>query len=483
MYNPAGSYVAYCHDCWWGDVWNPLNFGLEYDFNKTFFEQYTELLKKIPLLTLSNLNSVNSEYGNFTDNNKGCYLVFGSGFSENVRYARMANWVKDSQDLLNIGKSELMYECVNSFDSYGLKYSLNCKNCTDSYFLYNCRNCNECFGCINLVSKSNCIFNKQYTKDEYKKKLAEMNLSNWSNIQKIKDVEIKNLLISNIYKYADITGSKNCTGGSISSSKDCKNSFDVYWNCDSLKNVFSVVELKDTYDSLGQFRNDFSYECVDNDIGNSNKFTITVYASNNTFYSWNCHGCSNIFGCSGLRQKKYCILNKRYSKEEYEELVPKIIKHMNDRPYISTRKDPSTGSGQVYKYGEFFPPELSPFCYNETIAQEYFPLTKEEALKQGYKWKEKEERNYVIDIKNKNIPNDIKEVEDDIVGKVIECEHHSKNEHPASCGASCTEAFKIIESELQFYRRMNLPLPHLCPNCRHYQRLKQRNPLKLWHRQ
>jgi len=30
---------------------------------------------------------------------------------------------------------------------------------------------------------------------------------------------------------------------------------------------------------------------------------------------------------------------------------------------------------------------------------------------------------------------------------------------------------------------MNLPLPHLCPNCRHYQRLKQRNPLKLWHRQ
>jgi hypothetical protein len=29
---------------------------------------------------------------------------------------------------------------------------------------------------------------------------------------------------------------------------------------------------------------------------------------------------------------------------------------------------------------------------------------------------------------------------------------------------------------------MNLPLPRLCPNCRHYQRLKQRNPLKLWKR-
>ncbi|MEE8131863.1 MAG: hypothetical protein V3T98_02355, partial [Candidatus Paceibacterota bacterium] len=33
-----------------------------------------------------------------------------------------------------------------------------------------------------------------------------------------------------------------------------------------------------------------------------------------------------------------------------------------------------------------------------------------------------------------------------------------------------------------FYKKMNLPLPRLCPNCRHYQRIKQRNPLKLWHR-
>lgn len=27
-----------------------------------------------------------------------------------------------------------------------------------------------------------------------------------------------------------------------------------------------------------------------------------------------------------------------------------------------------------------------------------------------------------------------------------------------------------------------IPMPRLCPNCRHYQRLKQRNPLKLWKR-
>ena len=65
---------------------------------------------------------------------------------------------------------------------------------------------------------------------------------------------------------------------------------------------------------------------------------------------------------------------------------------------------------------------------------------------------------------------------EDIVGKVIECAHRG------TCNEQCTEAFKIISSELQFYKKMNLPIPHLCPNCRHYQRLKKRNPLKLWHR-
>lgn len=27
--------------------------------------------------------------------------------------------------------------------------------------------CNNCFGCVNLYQKDYCIFNKQYTKEEY----------------------------------------------------------------------------------------------------------------------------------------------------------------------------------------------------------------------------------------------------------------------------------------------------------------------------
>jgi hypothetical protein len=142
---------------------------------------------------------------------------------------------------------------------------------------------------------------------------------------------------------------------------------------------------------------------------------------------------------------------------------------MSEKPYMDAK-------GRVYKYGEFFPPELSPFAYNETIAQEYFPLTKEQAINQGYRWKDREERNYEIQIQNNQLSDHIKDVKDDLINKVIECGHKRE------CNEQCTTAFKIIGDELQFYRKMNLPLPRLCPNCRHYQRLKQRNPLKLWHR-
>ena len=36
------------------------------------------------------------------------------------------------------------------------------------------------------------------------------------------------------------------------------------------------------------------------------------------------------------------------------------------------------------EWGEFFPSSLSPFGYNETVAQEYFPLTREEVLESSF---------------------------------------------------------------------------------------------------
>ena len=460
---------VYDRDFWWRESFDPLAYGLDIDFNSPIFMQFAELFSKVPLPSLLNENVVNSNFCNCVHNIKNGYLLVASMNTENVFYSTRVIGAKDSMDLFGGFNQEMSYENVVCDKSQKLSYSERSIECIDSMFLTDCKNLNSCLGCVNLRNASYHIFNKQYSKEDYKKTLNNLKLSSYKNLIEFKNKfnSFKNTLPK---KYANILRCYLVTGDNVTNSKNCKACFDAYKDLENCAYCVHSIDLRDSMDGYGVGDNaEQLYEIIDTGVNASNLFsTICVHECRNVFYSYNCHNSSNLFFCSGLRSKQYCILNKQYTKEEYEKLVPKIIEHMNDMPYIDSK-------GRVYKYGEFFPPELSPFSYNETIAQEYFPLTKEEALKQGYKWKEKEARNYKIDIYNKDIPDDIKEINDEIINKVIECGHKD-------CNHQCTEAFKIIPDELSFYRRMNLPLPRLCPNCRHYQRLSQRNPLKLWHR-
>jgi len=472
VYSEDKEVIVYNREYWWGDDWDPKDYGVDYDFSRPFFEQIKELIKRVPWPNLMNWNAINSDYCNYTEKNKNCYLVFGGDYNENCSYSTFNFYTRESQDLYWVEKCEFCYECLDSQECYKVFFAQYSKSCTDCMFIYDCINCNNCLGCIGLRNKNYCLFNKEYSREEYFKKLEGLKIYTRKGIEYVKK-EFSELKIKFPHRFAHVVKSENCTGDNIVGSKNCVNCFDIGSNSKDLKNVsITAGGFSDSRNmSHGGHNSQLVYDSLGIFAGSSNvRFSFLLSSAMDVFYSYHCPSSTNIFGCVGLKKGNYCILNKQYTKEQYEELVPKIIQHMNDMPYIDSK-------GRIYKYGEFFPPELSPFCYNETIAQEYFPLTKEQALEQGYKWKDREERNYKIDIKSEDIPDDIKDVDETILGKVIECEHKGE------CNEQCTEAFKIIESELQFYKRMNLPIPHLCPNCRHYQRLKQRNPLKLWHRQ
>ena len=118
-------------------------------------------------------------------------------------------------------------------------------------------------------------------------------------------------------------------------------------------------------------------------------------------------------------------------------------------------------------FGEFFHPSLSIFCYNETVAQEYFPLTKTEALARGYRWREKDPKEYRP--QTIEIPNDISKVSPNILNEILSCEKCEKN-------------FRIEKMELGFYKQYGIPVPKKCPDCRHKARLALRNPRMLFDR-
>jgi hypothetical protein len=75
----------------------------------------------------------------------------------------------------------------------------------------------------------------------------------------------------------------------------------------------------------------------------------------------------------------------------------------------------------VCEWGEFFPVELSPHGYNETVAQDYYPLTQSEVLQKGWGWRDEEEssgyQGHECDI-----PDDLCSVDNELLGKVLVCE-------------------------------------------------------------
>ncbi|MFZ2072781.1 MAG: hypothetical protein WAV10_03860 [Minisyncoccia bacterium] len=472
IYHPDEKIVVYDLKYWWSDKWDPMVYGQDYDFNKPFFEQWKKLRDSFPLQCLSNSKSVNSDYCNVADESKNSYMSSGSWKIEQTFYSNRIYSTKDSSDLYMVHKSELCYDDVICSDCYHVLYSLNCKNCVDSYFLYDCHGCVNCFGCSNLRNKSYCMWNEQLSREEYNNRLAKFNLRSYNIICEFKQ-RFQELYFNSIHKFATQIKTVNSTGENLEGVKNCKICFDSSGKIEDSKYIHWAKEnLKDTYDSgPGVGVGELMYEVFDTGMGNfRNLFTSVVYTSNDIEYCFNCYGSSNLFGCIGLRNKNYCILNKQYTEEEYKELIPKIRKHMDSVPFFDKR-------GLVYKYGEFFPVELSLFAYNETVAQDYFPIKKDEAIEIGYKWRDKKTNEYKITKEAKNVQDSLDDITDSIIEEIICCLHNGK------CGGRCSGAFKITKDELDIYRRIGVPLPRLCFFCRHEDRLKMRNPMKLWHRQ
>lgn len=455
---------------WWSDAWNPLDYGQEYDFSKPFFTQFQELMRRTPLAALFNINAVNSDYCNHAEDSKDCYFLFEGIWNENVCYSKIMAKCKDSYDVYSGNKLELAYENINCNECYRVSFSKNTTACTDSAFLLDCRGCSNCFGCVNLRNKSYYFFNQPCTKEEYAEKLSSIDRGSFHALEEIK-ARVRAFQHNFPRHFAHLVNSPNSTGEMLT---DCKNSvwcFDCFEgaeDCRYMKN--GGWGLKDSEVGHGAGLGDLMDEVADTGIGTSRVFaTVVLRNGHDIKYAFDCHGVHDLFGCVGVRNKSYCILNRQYSKEEYEALMPRVIAHMNEMPYTDAK-------GRVYRYGEFFPPEISPFAYNESAAQEYFPLTKEQAIAHGYEWRDTDTKNYEVTIKSQDLPNHIKDIPDFILKETIGCMHGGK------CSDQCAMAFRIIPQELEFYRKMNFPIPRLCFNCRHAQRQKQRNPLMLWRR-
>ena len=457
-------YKVYDRDYWISDAWDPMEYGREYDLNKPFFKQFKNLLYQVPLPAHSMFNMVNCHYCTNAHDVKNCYLVRGASYTEDSAYIIWDKGSKQSFDSHMTNQCELSYGNVNTTICYKTFFSVDCESSQELIFCKDCIGCNSCFGSINLRNKSYCIFNEQYSREEYFKKVAEFNLGSNKALGILCEKANKHWL-SYPQKYIHDRQNMNVSGDYIYGSKNAKYCFRVRMVEDS-KFVQNVLKgpVKDCYDYSHYGENvELIYESLIVGNGSSNiKFSAYCYPNvRNLTYCVFCSNSSDLFGCVSLKSKQYCIFNKQYTKEEYEKLVSKIIEHTRE----------------TNEYGEFFSSEFSFFPYKTTPAYEFFPLNENETKDKGYVWYETSKQNYKITLINQNIPDNIKDIDENILNQSIECAHKG------TCQHECTGAFRIIKTEFDFLKRMNIPLPRLCINCRHYERLKLRNPLIFFKRQ
>jgi hypothetical protein len=446
-------YKIYGEEEWRSDAMDPLQYGLEIDPGKSFVEQWSALHKAVPRLRVINLSNENSEYVTGTAFSKNCYLTNSTENSEDCYYGKLLQRCKNAVDCAYLYDSEICYECFSCTRCYQcthLSYSQDCTDCHVSAFLSNCTNC--CL-CVNLHRKTYHFLNEPLSKEEYEKKVAALRSHGMTEEYKEK---LRALQAKAPHRFAQIVNCEDCSGDCVENSQRCHDCYDVTDSQDC-RNVHVGIQVKDLFDCCNMYlKCELCYEVLGAIETFNVAYCLFLFHSRDMLCCEYCFFCSDCFGCVGLTRKRHCIYNRQYTEEEYNRLVPQLIERMQERG----------------EWGKFFPPSCSPFGYNETLAQEYLPLTKEEAIARGFLWREMKDAPPQVSkvIPGAKLPDTIDAVPDEVLQWAITSERSGR-------------PFRIVRQELDFYRRLQLPLPHLHPDERYDDRTALRNPRRLWNRE
>ena len=288
-----------------------------------FLEQFEQLRNTVPRIGLQCVKNENSPFCQYTEESKQCYMSFASYQSEDCLYNHRVFYCTDCVDCTLCQKCELCFKCIDCINSYNCNYCDHCEQAIDSNYCHYCIGIQNCFGCVGINKKQFCIFNQQYKEEDYKQKIIELKNLPLESIQ----AQLEPLLTSmpRVAMYGK--NNENTQGENI------HNSQNTYWGFDSkgMQDCIYVYHCDDSRDLEDCSHLGWSEQCYEIMSGGNLiecMFCYGCWYSNNLIYCdlvYNSHDC---FGCVGINHGEYCILNQKYSKEDYFKKVEKIKNQM-----------------------------------------------------------------------------------------------------------------------------------------------------------
>jgi len=454
-YPSESPFVIYRSDVWWGDSWDALSYGRPVNTDAPFFPQFLELQKAVPREGTSVFRSENCDYNGHIRDSKNCYMNALASKCEDVHYSYWIENGKNVVDCMYTNFSTLCYECRDCSLCYNATSLEECSNCNDCHFSYQLIGCTQCLFCTNLANKTLHLFNKPCSKEEFEEAKSAILNGSFHAWQEASNTYAKQRANA-VHRAVHNLNCQEVTGDHFYNARECDFCFDGH-DCEDCMDTISLSDSKNVGSSYSVGWPGCELVYLSSVVRDSQEiaFCRYVWFSNDLRYCDSCASCKHCFGCIGLRHKQHCILNKQYTKEEYERLLPLVIATMEK-------------SGE---WGQFFPSTSAPFAYNETAAQDYFPLERANAISMGFRWRDAVDESPAVKktIPAGKLPDNLDETPDDVLQWAIQCE-------------ATKRPFRIVKQELDFYRSMRLPLPRLHPKERHRLRLAQRNPYILWSR-
>ena len=175
---------SYLYNCiWCHDCYNCVNLkNKSYCINNKQYskEEYQDVLKNFKFEELLNQIFIGCKqdncencYWNNLSNWKDNFFVAELTNCKNVKYTRDDIWMEDVYDWMG-SYSRACIEMFFWFKSYQCGFCLESRINENARYCFSCYNSKNIFWCIWLQNKSYCIYNKQYSKEEYNRIVPEI---------------------------------------------------------------------------------------------------------------------------------------------------------------------------------------------------------------------------------------------------------------------------------------------------------------------
>lgn len=296
-----------------------------------FIAGFRALRDLSPRISVSGYQNQNCPYGNAIYNSKNCYVCFDMDSSENCIYCGTVTRTRSSVDCEDIWDSELCYEGYEIYNSYNCDYSRFLRNCSDCKYSYDLLNCHNCFGCSGLRRANYHIFNKPYSPEDYAARLTFLAKQPKEEIAR----QVEELKLQIPHNASRHFNAENCFGDNIQNSKNC-------FYCFSIKNVHDGAYLYDVYTVYGE-RNEDAYDCyfgVDYhncyegiQVGDGWNVNFAHYCEHirDSEFTEACFNSNYLFGCIYINHGEYRILNKQYSKSDWQTEVAELREDLKQK--------------------------------------------------------------------------------------------------------------------------------------------------------